>query len=147
MVSSERRKEMITKAAYFRAHKRGFSGDEQLKDWLEAESEVDASLAASLPDETIDHKKYFEKLRAQVDDYGERLRKLRAKAKKIGADVRHELVDDLAELSTTRNELRKKLTELQHKSKQQQTEIKHHVEDLWAEIKQRVDKLASRLEK
>lgn len=40
------RQEMIATAAYFRAEKRGFSGNETdaLQDWLEAEREVDTEL-------------------------------------------------------------------------------------------------------
>lgn len=40
------RQEMIATAAYFRAEKRGFTGNETdaLRDWLEAEREVDNEL-------------------------------------------------------------------------------------------------------
>lgn len=40
------RQEMIATAAYFRAEKRGFTGNEidALRDWLEAEREVDREL-------------------------------------------------------------------------------------------------------
>lgn len=40
------RQEMIATAAYFRAEKRGFTGNEidALRDWLEAEREVDSEL-------------------------------------------------------------------------------------------------------
>jgi len=40
------RQEMIATAAYFRAEKRGFTGNEAdaLHDWLEAEREVDSEL-------------------------------------------------------------------------------------------------------
>jgi hypothetical protein len=31
---------MIAEAAYYRAEKRGFSGDESLADWLAAEDEI-----------------------------------------------------------------------------------------------------------
>ena len=39
---SEIRNRMISEAAYYRAEARGFKGDGALKDWLEAECEVDA---------------------------------------------------------------------------------------------------------
>lgn len=35
------REAMIARAAYFRAEKRGFSGGNELEDWLLAEAEVD----------------------------------------------------------------------------------------------------------
>ncbi|SDX34003.1 DUF2934 domain-containing protein [Nitrosomonas oligotropha] len=45
-VKSVDRQEMIATAAYFRAEKRGFTGNETdaLRDWLEAEREVDNEL-------------------------------------------------------------------------------------------------------
>jgi hypothetical protein len=45
-VSSEQRRKMIEEAAYFRAQQRGFAGD-PMRDWLEAEVEVDRQLSAS----------------------------------------------------------------------------------------------------
>jgi len=38
------RRRMIAEAAYFRAEARGFQGGDALRDWLEAEAEVDAVL-------------------------------------------------------------------------------------------------------
>jgi hypothetical protein len=35
---------MIAEAAYFRAEARGFEGGDSVRDWLEAEAEVDAIL-------------------------------------------------------------------------------------------------------
>jgi hypothetical protein len=43
-VDAEMRNKMIAEAAYFRAESRGFSGDCVLKDWLEAECEIDTCL-------------------------------------------------------------------------------------------------------
>jgi len=40
---SEERRRMIETAAYFRAEKKGFSGNDPLKDWLEAEKEIEAA--------------------------------------------------------------------------------------------------------
>jgi hypothetical protein len=41
--TSEERHRMIETAAYYRAEKRGFSDDDPVKDWLEAEGEIEAS--------------------------------------------------------------------------------------------------------
>jgi hypothetical protein len=35
---------MVAEAAYFRAERRGFTGGDPIKDWLEAEAEVSAFL-------------------------------------------------------------------------------------------------------
>ena len=39
--TSEQRHRMIETAAYYRAEKRGFSDGDPLKDWIEAEREID----------------------------------------------------------------------------------------------------------
>jgi hypothetical protein len=38
------RQQMIAEAAYFRAEKNGFRGGDALRDWCEAEAEIDAQL-------------------------------------------------------------------------------------------------------
>lgn len=35
------REHMIAEAAYYKAQKRGFSGGDHIRDWLEAEAEID----------------------------------------------------------------------------------------------------------
>lgn len=45
VISPEERFRLIAEAAYFRAQRRGFDGEEQaLQDWLEAEAEIDSAL-------------------------------------------------------------------------------------------------------
>ncbi len=41
-ISPESRERMIAEAAYYKAESRGFSGGDAERDWLEAESEIDA---------------------------------------------------------------------------------------------------------
>jgi hypothetical protein len=43
---SESREARIAEAAYWRAERRGFSGGQELDDWLAAEKEVDQDIAA-----------------------------------------------------------------------------------------------------
>lgn len=45
-VAAETRREMIARAAYFRAERRGFAPGSDQEDWLAAEKEVDALLSA-----------------------------------------------------------------------------------------------------
>jgi hypothetical protein len=42
--SADMRRRMIAEAAYFRAEARGFQAGDSVRDWLEAEAEVDAVL-------------------------------------------------------------------------------------------------------
>lgn len=43
-ISPQERYRMVAEAAYFRAERRGFTGGDPIKDWLEAEAEVSAFL-------------------------------------------------------------------------------------------------------
>lgn len=47
IVSPKLRKQMIAKAAYFKALNRDFQGDYCVEDWLEAETEIDALIAGT----------------------------------------------------------------------------------------------------
>jgi len=53
-VSPEERHHMIESAAYFLALKRGFVEGFELDDWVRAEREIDAALAAREPPDTDD---------------------------------------------------------------------------------------------
>ncbi len=46
-IDPEIRRQMIARAAYYRAEQRGFAGGSQLQDWLDAEAEIDRMLAGS----------------------------------------------------------------------------------------------------
>jgi hypothetical protein len=46
-VSAEERRNMIERAAYFRAEKRNFAPGQEMEDWVAAEAEVDRELAGA----------------------------------------------------------------------------------------------------
>ena len=48
-VSDEERRNMIARAAYFRAEKRQFAPGHEVEDWIAAEVEVDRDLAGGGP--------------------------------------------------------------------------------------------------
>jgi hypothetical protein len=48
-LSSQDRLRMVESAAYFRAERRGFTPGHEIEDWLAAESEIDALIAAIAP--------------------------------------------------------------------------------------------------
>jgi hypothetical protein len=45
-VSEAERRDLIARAAYYRAERRNFAAGHELEDWLAAEAEVDRELAA-----------------------------------------------------------------------------------------------------
>lgn len=42
IISSEQRHQLISEAAYIKAEQRGFEGDDAIRDWLEAEAQIDS---------------------------------------------------------------------------------------------------------
>jgi hypothetical protein len=44
MITAEERYRMISEAAYYRAERRGFTGNGAIEDWLAAEASIDAML-------------------------------------------------------------------------------------------------------
>lgn len=138
---------MIAQAAYFRAEKRGFVGGDPLRDWIEAEAEVDADLVRADPHVSTAREEYLERLRTELQEYGKRLTRLRAKTNKLSAEMREEWEHEITELSAVRDSLRKKLTELRRKGGEKREDIKRQSESLWGQLKEGVDRLASRLER
>jgi hypothetical protein len=49
MLAQDVRHEMIARAAYFRAERRGFEPGHELEDWLAAETEVDTGVTLGVP--------------------------------------------------------------------------------------------------
>ncbi len=46
-VTPEQRNQLVAKAAYYRAERRGFAPGSELEDWLQAEAEVERTLRRS----------------------------------------------------------------------------------------------------
>ncbi len=44
-MDNDERRRRVAETAYFRAQQRGFSGGQELEDWLEAEKELNGALA------------------------------------------------------------------------------------------------------
>ena|SRR5690348_15108825 len=63
-VTAEQRRQMIAETAYFRAQRRSFAQGDPVADWLAAEAEVDAMLAARRSKRSADQE--FEALLARA---------------------------------------------------------------------------------
>jgi phage terminase Nu1 subunit (DNA packaging protein) len=64
--TSEQRQRMIQTAAYYRAEKRGFSDGDPVKDWIEAERQIDAAFqAADDPDADTQEGAAYQRLRTE----------------------------------------------------------------------------------
>src|SRR5574340_704795 len=92
------RRAMIAVAAYYRAQRREFRDGDPLDDWLAAEVEVDAMLAA--PPAPSSEKKNFEHvLEARLNEWDARLDRVVAAAKKAKAGAKTELDSQLQALA------------------------------------------------
>lgn len=106
-VTAEQRRQMIAEAAYLRAEQRGFDGGDPLRDWLEAEAEVDARLGPE-PERDAVLAQFEERLATTR----KKLQALRRKAASIEADARAEWQQDLERLASLRDTLETRLHDL-----------------------------------
>lgn len=97
-ISAEERHRMIAEAAYYLSQNRGFVPGEALRDWFEAEAEIDRRLGER-QDEN------------QLDEWHARLDDLKSKAKEAGAEIREDLERQIESLSARLNEIRPKIRE------------------------------------
>ena len=49
MITMEERYRLIAESAYYKAHDRHFQGSDSLRDWLEAEAEIDSRYETARP--------------------------------------------------------------------------------------------------
>ena len=87
---------------------------------------------------------YIAKLRAQLDEWGTEIDKLKAKADKAGADIQleyHRQVDELRAMQATANQ---KLTELRESSEHTWENIKENVDIKWNSLGDKLKAVASK---
>ncbi len=126
--SAAQRRQMIAEAAYFRAEKRGFDGGDQLRDWCEAEAEVDARLR-DLEDEH---------LLARAEETLEAARKRLATAKRktahLSAEARAEWHREHERLAVLYDSLQLPLAEIRERGAQAVEALRGQVEKLRGQI-------------
>ena len=129
--AAEQRHHMIEEAAYYRAQRRGFAGGDPMRDWLEAEAEIDHILheepakAASGPHKTGP----IEQFAAQLQELDEEIGRFASKAWESRAELREQLADELEKLRPLRSAAEEKLGELRVRSGA-----------AWEEVRKGVDK-------
>lgn len=137
-VTPGQRRQMIAEAAYFRAERRGFVGGDPVRDWCEAEAEVDEQL----------RRREVEQLLARIEEgldaAGKKLGAVRRKVARLSAEARQEWQRDIDRLAHVRDGLKPKLAELRERGEQAGVKLRHQAEVLRAEMAELVDKLARR---
>jgi hypothetical protein len=129
---------MIAEAAYYRAERRGFAGGDALRDWCEAEAEIDARLRQ------IEHAEFAAWIEEAVETAGGKLASVRRQAARLSADLRGEWQKDVDRLATLRDALRPKLAELKERGEQAGSKLREQAERLREEIVDAVRQLEAK---
>jgi hypothetical protein len=103
----DKRQRMIEEAAYFRAEGRGFKGGDPVRDWCEAEAEIDER------SKQVDHAQCAARIAEALETAGKKLASVRRKAASLSTEARAEWQKDIDKLAALRDALRPRLTELE----------------------------------
>ena len=136
-VTERERRRMIAEAAYFRAEKRGFSGD-PVADWIEAEAEIDRELRAA------DNGLLIERIEEGLAAATKRLATVRKKASGLAAETRTELGRDVERLRELRDTLRVKVKELRERGEHTGQKAFRQAEKTWDELSETLQRLATK---
>jgi hypothetical protein len=99
-VNAAQRRQMIAEAAYFRAERRGFDAGDPLRDWCEAEAEVDTRLRQ------LESEHLFGRAEESLAAARKRLAAAKRKMAGLSAEARVEWQKDLDKLAKLRDSLR-----------------------------------------
>jgi uncharacterized coiled-coil DUF342 family protein len=136
-VTGGQRQQMIAEAAYFRAERRGFNGGDAVRDWCEAEAEVDTRLR-QLEDEHL-----VERIEEVLSTVSKKLVGLRRKAARLSTEARGEWQKDINKLVVLRDTLRPKLTELRERGEQASHKVREQADRIRTEIADLVQRLGA----
>ena len=105
-VTSSQRQQMIAEAAYFKAERRRFDGGDAVRDWCEAEAEIDARLLR------FEDGQLVERIEEALESAARRLAAVRRKVARLSSETRGEWARDLDRVAALRDALKPKLAEL-----------------------------------
>jgi hypothetical protein len=125
---------MIAEAAYFRAERRGFDGD-QVADWIAAEREVDAELRR------IEREHVVARLEVGLATATKKLTTLKLSSLTTGA--KSEWQQDAVKLAGLRDTLRQRLKEVRGESEEAGEKARRQAENIWDEITQIIHRVSS----
>lgn len=133
-IDAAQRRQMIAEAAYFRAERRGFDGGDPVRDWVEAEAEVDAEIAR------LEHEQALERLEARIETATKKLAALKRRLTSAAAGAKAEWQADAERLAGLRDKLRAKVAEIRSESAQVREKARRQAEKLWEEISQVIER-------
>lgn len=134
-VTSGQRQQMIAEAAYFKAERRGFNGGDAIRDWCEAEVEIDAQLRE------LEDGQVVERIEEALESAAKRLAAVRRKIARLSSEARGEWDRDLTRLAALRDSLKPKLVELKEQGERAGRIVREQAEKLRDEIAEAVQRL------
>ena len=135
-VTSSQRQQMIAEAAYFKAERRRFDGGDAVRDWCEAEAEIDARLLQ------LEDGRLVERIEEALESTASRLAAVRRKVVRLSSEARGEWERDLDRLTALRDTLKPKLAELKEQGERAgriAREQAEKIRDEIAEVLQRIE--------
>lgn len=128
---------MIAEAAYFRAEQRGFRGGDAVRDWCDAEAEVDARLRE------IEDAQLVERVQEILVTASKTLATLRRRATRLSKEARVEWQKDVEKLAVLRTTLRPKLAELRKQGEHAGRQLREQTDRIRVEIADVVQRLGA----
>jgi hypothetical protein len=137
-VTNSQRQQMISEAAYYRAERRGFNGGDTVRDWCEAEAEIDAELRK------LEDGQLVERVEEALDAAAKRLAAARRKLARLSSDARGEWERDLDKLVALRDALKPKLAELKEQGAQAGRRLREQTEKIGGDLSELMRRLEAK---
>ena len=137
-VTRTERQQMIAEAAYFKAERRGFCGGDAVRDWCEAEAEIDARLLQ------LDDGQLVERLEEALKSAASRVAAVRRKVARLSSDARGDWACELDKLVALRDTLKPKLVELREQGERAGRIVRERAEKIGDEIAEVLQRLEAK---
>jgi len=137
-LTSSQRQQMIAEAAYFKAERRGFDGGDAVRDWCEAEAEIDARLLQLQDGQLV------ERVERALIESGKKLAAARRKLARLSTEARIEWKRELDKLAALRESLEPKLAELKDQGVRVGQTLREQAEKIRDELAEVVQRLESK---
>jgi hypothetical protein len=137
-VTSSQRQQMIAEAAYFRAERRGFNGGDPVRDWCEAEAEIDARLRQ------LEDGQFVERIEEVLESAAKKVAVVRRKAARLSREARDEWERDLDKLAILRDTLKPKLAEIKERGERAGRKVREQAESVRNDIADLVQRLEAK---
>ena len=137
-VTSSQRQQMIAEAAYFKAERRRFDNGDAVRDWYEAEAEIDARLLQ------LEDGQLVERIEEALESTARRLAAVRRKVVRVSSEARGEWERDLDKLAALRDTLKPKLAELKEQGERAGRIVREQAEKIRDEIAEVLQRLEAK---